>query len=249
MAAQTIKVFAQMSDLILELYNTQNSSTSNELEEVIGSACEGSIDTTPSRKSSAPMLEPETTKAEMYVSSKHLTEVSSYFDISLNGGFCEGVTSGSNALRRIFLGDIDPTAFELLMQILHLKSNQLLDQPIAPEVLFQLCVLIDMCTINEQASLHIISWYKALSRPNSTCSEAKLDRWIFITYVLKKSDVFKTMTSLAQRSRIGSKHNPNAPTPSHIGGELPRLLLRHKTILTYTRKSCKPAVSKPLSIA
>lgn len=84
---------------------------------------------------------------ELHVSAMHLTEASKYFEALLTGQFREACRD-AGAIRRVPLEDIYAPAFMLLMEIAHSRYHNL-PARVDAEMLFQLCILIDMYDMHE----------------------------------------------------------------------------------------------------
>lgn len=129
---------------------------------------------------------------ETHVSAVHLIEASKYFQTLLAGHFLEAGKVGTGATRRIPLHKIYAPAFILLMDIVHSRYHRL-PAHIDAQMLFQLCILIDMYGMHESTILQSYLWFQRLSHQIPVCAAANLHHWAFFCYVFQKSKQFQAV--------------------------------------------------------
>lgn len=152
---------------------------------------------------------------ETHVSAVHLIEASKYFETLLAGRFLEAGKVDTGAMRRIPLQDIYAPAFILLMDIVHSRYHRL-PAHIDAEMLFQLCILIDMYAMHESTTLQSYLWFQRLIHQIPVCAAANLHHWAFICYVLRKSEQFRAVTAILQRYYVDSDNPCKIPLPSSL---------------------------------
>ncbi|KAJ9658688.1 hypothetical protein H2198_003566 [Neophaeococcomyces mojaviensis] len=154
---------------------------------------------------------------EVHVSSMHLIEASRYFETLLVGKFQEA------SEKQIALTEIHAQAFIILMNIVHSRYRHL-PKRVEPEILFQLCILIDMYGMHDSTVLQTDLWFECLLKEIPDHSAPNLHHWAFICYVLKKAEAFQAVTATIQKFYIESAV-PSIPLPSSYEGEQHQILI------------------------
>lgn len=215
MSVLLTKTFAKKPDLVLELTGRENYVAKDLLRRNF--TVQGSADHIPENESVEDarnkVWEQTTFKVRMHVSRKHLTEASPYFDALLNQNFKEAQENC------VPLKDIPVMAFSLLMEILHQRTYTVVSQVISEATLFDVCTLIDMYTLHEQAFLHTNRWFDSLKTLIPDSPSPTLEEWTFVTYVLKKEQSFTNLTRVFQRKCVELEHRSDIPLPEPFLGK------------------------------
>lgn len=157
-------------------------------------------------------------RCEMHVSSAHLSQSSKYFRALLSGSFREASGHSASDSRRIDLDEVPVEPFVILMKILH-HRNRSLPKVVSAELLYQLCVMIDMYEMHEATSLWTDQWFANASYQIPQKYSTSLRHWAFICYVLQKEESFKKVTANLQRYFVEGADADEIPLPAKFDGE------------------------------
>ncbi|KAI6520478.1 hypothetical protein MCOR05_010812 [Pyricularia oryzae] len=144
------------------------------------------------------------------VSSKHLTLASSTFKIMLNGQW------GEASKLEITAEDWNTEAMLILMSVIH-GQNQQVPKVISLEILTNIAILVDYYECREAIDLAAEIWINKLTQPKEPSRD--LVFWLFISWVFRREEVFRAMTTVALRQSRGPLQALNLPIPERIIGE------------------------------
>ena len=161
---------------------------------------------------------------QMLVSSRHMMLASPVWKAMLqHSNFKEGEQLRSKGKVEVPLPDDDPTAFELLLNIIHGRVRQVPRQ-VTLETVASLGVLVDKYQMQEVVELHVELWMPALrSKLPGRLTEDYL-QWLSISWVFKLRAEFKILTRIAIRESScklsGSKENSFLVPDTVLGNEV-----------------------------
>jgi len=138
------------------------------------------------------------TDVHMRVSSKHIILASSTFRSMLGPGFEEGQRLRTEGSTDIALGDDDPDAFEILLNIIHGLTRKV-PRSVSLEMLTKLAVLVNYYQMHEAVELFSDTWIDSLVKeglPQSHSSET--GRWLLIAWVFDKPLEFRAMSRVIE---------------------------------------------------
>jgi len=153
-----------------------------------------------------------TPSIEMQVSAAHLIESSKYFETLLTGPFREEKESS------ILLEEVPVQPFKILMDVIHHRNKHVLKY-LEAEILYQLCVLIDMYKMHEATVLWTNLWFQQLCDQIPQEKSASLQHWAFICYVLQEAEQFQAVTQILQRHFEEGADEYKVPLPPAFDGE------------------------------
>lgn len=134
----------------------------------------------------------------MRVSSKHLILASPTFRSILGPGFEEGQRLRTEGSTDLALGDDDPDAFEILLNIIHGLTRKV-PRSITLETLTKLAVLVNYYQMHEAVELFSDTWIDNLVKeglPQSHSSETV--RWLVIAWVFHKPIEFRAVSRVIE---------------------------------------------------
>jgi hypothetical protein len=134
-----------------------------------------------------------------WVSSRHLISGSAKFRSELTGPWDES-TRGEDGLYHLSTSDWDSEAFEILLNVLHLRNRQVPKQ-LSLELLAKVAVLINYYRCWEAFDLFSTLWLAKVrvSQPVPQQYERDLMLWMVIGWVFKLPEEFTLCTGLALR--------------------------------------------------
>jgi hypothetical protein len=138
------------------------------------------------------------TDVHMRVSSKHLILASPTFRSMLGPNFEEGQRLRIEGSTDIALGDDDPDAFEILLNIIHGLTRKV-PRSVSLDMLTKLAVLVNYYQMHEVVELFSDTWIDNLAReglPLSYCPEAI--SWLLITWVFHKPLEFREVSRVIE---------------------------------------------------
>jgi hypothetical protein len=164
-------------------------------------------------QTSKPVVE----EVHFLVSSKHMTVVSRVFKAMLQNNFKEGIELKATGHCIIHLPDDNPTAFEILLNLIHL-NNDVVPRKLELQMLANIAVLVDKYEL--QKSTHLIRdpwdkdyivWGKRLiGGSNLKFMAEHYPRWLFvrigICWVLEMADQFTELTEAAIQHTLVNEH-------------------------------------------
>lgn len=176
---------------------------SPEAEELLGPA-------TPPKTVTEEYIPTPQKEVRFRVSSKHLTLASSTFKIMLNGQW------GEASKLEITAEDWNTEAMLILMSVIH-GQNQQVPKVISLEILTNIAILVDYYECREAIDLAAEIWINKLTQPKEPSRD--LVFWLFISWVFRREEVFRAMTTVALRQSKGPLQALNLPIPERIIGE------------------------------
>jgi hypothetical protein len=138
------------------------------------------------------------TDVHMRVSSKHLILASPTFRSMLGPNFEEGQRLRIEGSTDIALGDDDPDAFEILLNIVHGLTRRV-PRSVSLDMLTKLAVLVNYYQMHEAVELFSDTWIDTLVKeglPQSYGPEAVC--WLLITWVFHKPLEFRSVSRVIE---------------------------------------------------
>lgn len=186
----------------------------------------------------------------MRVSSKHMILASKVFHAMLKRGvFKEGKELATSGTLELPLPDDDPAAFAILLNIIHGHTRKV-PRIINLEMLTSISVLVDKYNLHEAVEVYSDMWITHLQE-SVDYTKQNFPR-LSISWVFKKSDIFRDVTRQAQCSATDTFADNEA-----IGLPIPEAVIRTIsplpsvcTLLTTAQKGSKkiaPRFYKPRS--
>ena len=148
----------------------------------------------------------------------HLKLASTHFGRRLDGGWSEGNTLRSQGVVEIPVIACNPDTLLIFLNIFHGRTRSV--KRSAPlKSLTELAVLVDYYECHETVEVFSDMWIEKLkeSLPKRFCEDAA--RWLCISVVFKKGDIFCTMTTIAERQIDKSFRSSGLPIPGNVIGE------------------------------
>ncbi|CAG8957478.1 hypothetical protein HYFRA_00011459 [Hymenoscyphus fraxineus] len=168
---------------------------------------------------------PEAQMITMLVSSRHLSLASNVFKAMLRQNFQEGNELSLNGTVTINLPEDNPTAFEILMNIIHAK-NRSIPKKVTLQMLTELAILVDKYRMHESTGFLADMWIAELEDdiPHKMCEDLML--WMAITYVFRHEEHFEDVTATARyytvgkrfRFKQGARFSESLPIPEKVIG-------------------------------
>jgi hypothetical protein len=188
------------------------------------------------------------TDVHMRVSSKHLILASPTFRSMLGPSFEEGQRLRTDGSTDIALGDDDPDAFEILLNIIHGLTRKV-PRSVALDLLAKLASLVDYYQMHEAVELFSDTWINNLMEeglPKSYSSEAI--RWLLITWVFHKPVEFKAVSRVIELGcdeTVEDDFGEGTPIPATIIGKYHLYSVQIQTLLKMMQLSCLPVEPPP----
>jgi hypothetical protein len=154
------------------------------------------------------------------VSSRHLTLASPYFKRMLKGDWKEGCTLTADGCVSVRVMDCDPESLMIIMNIIHGHTRKV-PRSVSLDMLTKIAVLIDYYECAEAVELFTDTWIDYLKGPLPTTYGRSLILWTCISWVFRKSALFKTVTTVAQMQSYEPIQTLGLPIPQSIVGKLP----------------------------
>jgi len=152
------------------------------------------------------------------VSSRHLSLASSHFGRMFQDDWLEGKTLRSTGSVEVSFQADDPAAMFILMNIIHGRTRsvpRLVDLKNLP----QLAVLVDYYQSHEAVEIFSDMWVNGLKEELPRAYTENLIRWICVSWVFRKRDEFRQVTSIAHRQLNGVIDSCGLPIPESIVGK------------------------------
>ena len=149
------------------------------------------------------------------VSSKHLTLASPVFRSMFKDIYSEGLSLYSQSHTELPLPYDNPAAFLIILHLIHGQFRKV-PRKIDLWMLTELAILVDKYELLESVEVFLDDWLQNLkSAIPLTCNNDLLP-WICISWVFKKSKIFKNVTKIAQAESEGFLDANHLPIPAHI---------------------------------
>ena len=136
------------------------------------------------------------------VSSKHLTLASPVFRSMLKGKYKEGLDLYSQGHAELLLPEDHPAAFLIILLLIHGQLRKV-PRKINLWMLTELAVLVDKYELLETVEMMLDYWLQDLTNTIPLTLSNDLLPWICISWVFKKSEIFKKVTKIAQMESEG----------------------------------------------
>lgn len=170
-------------------------------------------------------LETEAPKSQkeihMLVSSKHLMLASPVFKAMLqHNNFKEGDTLRSSGQVKVPLPDDDPTALNILLDIVHGRVRAV-PRAVTLKTMTELSVLVDKYQMLEVVELYAEVWMNTLKTSVPMFFTADLLAWLSISWVFGLADIFKQISRIAMRGStdLFGAHESHLPIPQPVFGK------------------------------
>lgn len=151
-------------------------------------------------------------------SSRHLKLSSSYFERSLRKGWPEGFALESKGSVEIKIENWDPEAFLLLLNIIHGRSGQV-PRTIKLYNLANFAAVVDYYQCRETVQFFVDIWVDKLKESLPSGYSDDVMRWICVSWVFCRKDIFPIVTRVAQLHGKGVMDTLGLPIPSFIIGK------------------------------
>jgi len=161
------------------------------------------------------------TDVHMRVSSKHLILASPTFRSMLGPNFEEGQRLRIEGSTDIALGDDDPDAFEILLNIIHGLTRRV-PRSVSLDMLTKIAVLVNYYQMHEVVELFSDTWINTLAReglPQSYSTETI--KWLLISWVFHKPMEFQAVSRVIELGcdeTLEDDFDESVPIPPHILG-------------------------------
>jgi len=157
-------------------------------------------------------------KIRFRVSSRHLIIASRYFERRLKKCWPEGHTLHSQGYVEIPVTDCDPEAFLILLNIIHGHTRRV-PRSLDVESLTKLAALVDYYECHEAVEVFSDMWIDRLKDNVAKSYSRDLIRWLCISWVFRKSEIFNNVTRIAQCESKGRIQQLGLPIPKHVIGK------------------------------
>ncbi|PGH10547.1 hypothetical protein AJ80_07493 [Polytolypa hystricis UAMH7299] len=148
-------------------------------------------------------------KARIRVSSKHLKLASAYFRRQLEGDWRESHDLKSKGFVEIpVLGDFH--AIVILMNVIHGYTRKV-PRSVDLNMLTNMAILVDYYEFHEAVEVLTEMWIGNLEQSLPTTYSPDLVKWVSISFVFRKKDIFQKMTTIAQRHAKSAIQTLNLP--------------------------------------
>lgn len=152
------------------------------------------------------------------VSSRYLILASKYFEGRLRPCWSEGEILRDKGTVELDIRDTDPDALLILLDIIHGHTRRV-PRAVGLIQLCELAVLIDYLQCHEAAEVFSIMLVAALRQDVSYVATDNMLRWIFVSWVFREVDIFKSATRKAQRTAMLRTYTLDLPIPRALMGE------------------------------
>ena len=149
------------------------------------------------------------------VSSKHLTLASPVFKTMLKVKYQEGLNLYSQGHAELPLPDDNPAAFLIILHLIHGQIRKV-PRKIDLWMLTELAILVDKYELSETVEMMLDYWLQDLKSTIPLTLSNDLLPWICISWVFKKSDIFKKVTKTAQTESEGLLAANQLPIPESV---------------------------------
>lgn len=161
------------------------------------------------------------TDVHMRVSSKHLILASPTFRSMLGPNFEEGQRLRIEGSTDIALGDDDPDAFEILLNIIHGLTRKV-PRTVSLEMLTKISVLVNYYQMQEVVELFSDTWIEHLAREGLPVSHGpEAVSWLLIAWVFHKPLEFRAVSraiELGCDEKLEDEFDETFPIPPPVIG-------------------------------
>ncbi|KAK5989351.1 hypothetical protein PT974_10869 [Cladobotryum mycophilum] len=143
-------------------------------------------------------LPPPLSEVHFRVSTKHLSLASRRAKIMFKGPYEESVPLPTDGLRRwIFEPIFNPTAFEIVMNIIHLQTHKIPDN-LTLVMMANVAAIVDDLECHSAVDFFAKIWlHKLGTRIPDAAQPRELSQWVLISSVFNQSELFQTATHRA----------------------------------------------------
>jgi hypothetical protein len=167
------------------------------------------------------------------VSAKHLMLASPMLKKTLSGGWKESVSLLNKGSVEITVHNWDLEALLLLLNIIHCRHNDL-PRDISLELLAKFAVIVDYYGCSDAVRFFTDTWINSL-KSKGFFNRVKYSRdtilGIWISWVFRVSEAFRTSTSDAMRYSEDQIKHLDLPIPTEIISKLEHIILCRKLLL------------------
>ena len=149
------------------------------------------------------------------VSSKHLTLASPVFRTMFKVNYNEGLSLYSQCHAELPLQDDNPAAFLIILHLIHGQIRKV-PRKVDLSMLTELAILVDKYELLESVEMLLDHWLQNLKSTIPLTLNNDLLPWICISYVFKKSEIFKKVTKIAQAESEGLLAANQLPIPEWV---------------------------------
>ncbi|TEA20469.1 hypothetical protein C8034_v008679 [Colletotrichum sidae] len=137
-----------------------------------------------------------------------------------NHALAESVALRTHGHVTIPLPEDDAASFLIVMSMIHGKEA-IVPEQVSLRMLSRLATVVDKFDFHEAVQVQMEKWISYLYRSMPTFLNHDLTSWIWISYVFRMSEAFKTLTAIAQRQSKGPIDAPElisyeVPLPTSI---------------------------------
>ena len=149
------------------------------------------------------------------VSSKHLTLASPVFRTMFKNIYNEGLSLYSQSNAELPLPYDNPAAFLIILHLIHGQIRKV-PRKIDLWMLTELAILVDKYELLESVEVLLDHWLQNLKSAIPLTFNNDLLPWICISWIFKKSEIFKNVTKIAQAESEGLLEANQLPIPAHV---------------------------------
>ncbi|KAK2757355.1 hypothetical protein FQN54_004869 [Arachnomyces sp. PD_36] len=173
---------------------------------------------------------------EFRVSSKHLRLACPYFERMLGNGWLEGHNLQSGASNRVSVSNCDLRAFLVVLNIVHGRTRKV-PFDVSLDLLFEIAIIVNYYECFEAVEVYLPYWFHGLE-PVPGSSSFDLIKWLCISWVFRKTNIFFRVTRILLRQGKGQLQHLNLPISKlvidTIDGTRERAICRVYEILNET---------------
>ena len=149
------------------------------------------------------------------VSSKHLTLASPVFRTMFEDIYNEELSLYSQSDTELPLPYDNPAAFLIILHLIHGQCRKV-PRKIDLWMLTELAILVDKYELLESVEALLDHWLQNLTSVIPLTFNDDLLPWICISWVFKKSEIFKNVTQIAQVESEGLLEANHLSIPAHV---------------------------------
>ncbi|KAL2004644.1 hypothetical protein VTN00DRAFT_3380 [Thermoascus crustaceus] len=170
-------------------------------------------------KGKEPISESLSQKIYFRVSSRHLTLASAQFERRLKECWSEGHTLRSEGYIEMPVTDCDPEALLTLLNIIHGHTRRV-PRSLDVESLTKIAILVDYYECYEAVEIFSDMWIDRLEGEVPTTYSSELIKWLCISWVFRKNEIFRSVTRVAQRQSKGRIEQHELPISKRVIDEI-----------------------------
>ncbi|EEQ34767.1 conserved hypothetical protein [Microsporum canis CBS 113480] len=148
-------------------------------------------------------------------SSKHLMLASPFFTAMLKSTWAEGATLNNQGV--VELSALGSTRESLLvfLSAIHCRSQDI-PQAISVSQLYEIALLVDYYQSYNALQFYLNTWIESIKASRPTGLSRDSIKWLFISWVSKRGDIFTSMTQILQREAKAPLRVSNLPIPEKV---------------------------------